>query len=80
MPRGGPMFSDSGKMGRFLETERAAEMYCNEEVDGAGRKLYLDEVGSVSGLGLGRDFCIWPTDRFTDEQFLRFQADPSEGG
>ena len=49
-------------MAKFIETERAALMYCDEQVDGAGRRLaspgvdlehistYLDSTGSVSGL------------------------------
>ncbi len=34
----------------FMESEVASEMYVNEEVDGSGRLLYIDKVGSVSGL------------------------------
>ena len=34
----------------YLASERAAEDYCNDLVDGGGRQLYLDKVGSVSGL------------------------------
>ena len=34
----------------FLASERAAEGYCNEELDGRGRQQYLDIHGSVSGL------------------------------
>ena len=40
---------------RYLASERAAVDYCNEVVDGMGRRLYLDKVDSVSGLELERD-------------------------
>jgi len=33
----------------FLRSEAAAQLYVDERVDGAGRFLYLDKVGSVSG-------------------------------
>ena len=33
----------------YLASERAADDYCDELVDGAGRPLYLDSIGSVSG-------------------------------
>ncbi len=33
----------------YLASERAAEDYCDEVVDGEGRLLYVDKVGSVSG-------------------------------
>jgi len=46
-----PAFSEQhALMRRYLGTERAAEDYCNEVVDGEGRLLYLDKVGSVSAL------------------------------
>ena len=32
----------------FLQSERAAEDYCNEVIDGEGRLQYLDSHGSVS--------------------------------
>ncbi len=43
-------------VGEFLDSERAAEMYCNEELDGQGRFQYLDSTVSVSGLELERNF------------------------
>ena len=42
----------------YLASERAAVDYCNEVVDGMGRQLYLDKVGSVSGLERERDLRI----------------------
>ncbi len=33
---------------RYLASERAAEDYCNEVVDGEGQLLYLDSLVSVS--------------------------------
>ena len=34
----------------FLSSERAVELYVDEVLDGSGRLLHLDRVGSVSGL------------------------------
>jgi len=34
----------------YLASERAAEDYCNEVVDGAGRLLHLDSTLSVSAM------------------------------
>ena len=34
----------------YMRTEQAARDYCNEVVDGQGRLLYLDKVGSVSAM------------------------------
>ena len=39
-----------GPLAAYLASERAAVDYCNEVVDGAGRQLYLDRLGSVSAL------------------------------
>ncbi len=41
-------------------------------VDAMGTKQYLDKVGSVSGLGLGRDSHMWPPEHVLDEQHRRF--------
>ena len=38
-----------------IDSEIAAEMYCDEILDGSGRYLHIDSVGSVSGLVLVRD-------------------------
>ena len=34
----------------YLRSEQASLDYCNEVVDGGGRRLYLDKSGSVSAL------------------------------
>ncbi len=34
----------------FIETELAAELYCDEVVDGSGKFQYLDRVVSVSAV------------------------------
>ena len=34
----------------YMRSEQASMDFCNEVVDGAGRKLYLDKVGSVSAM------------------------------
>ena len=41
---------DFAGFGQYLASERAAEDYCNEVVDGSGRLQYLDKSGSVSAL------------------------------
>ncbi len=57
----------------FGESEVAAEMYCDEDLDGKEFGRYLDRSVSVSGLvEVEDDFAIWPTDLFTDEQYRRF--------
>jgi len=58
-------------MRRYLGTERAAVDYCNEVVDGEGRLLYLDKVGSVSAVR--RDEAeVTFDDALLDEQYRRF--------
>ena len=55
----------------YLASERAAEDYCNEVVDGAGRLLQVDRVVSVSALpGPGPD--LWLDSQDTDSQYRRF--------
>ena len=39
----------------YLVSERAAEDYCDEVVDGQGRVLYLDLPGSVRAVDRDRD-------------------------
>ena len=56
---------------RFLGTERAAEQYCNEEVDGQGRMQYLDKVGSVSAPQEQGQIAIFD-DLVLDQQHRRF--------
>ena len=34
----------------YLRSELAAEDYCDDLVDGGGRSVYFDKVGSVSAL------------------------------
>ena len=57
-------FSHNGFLTRlgiaFMESERAAEMYVDELVDGQGEFQYLDSVGSVSALGEGEDASVQP--------------------
>jgi len=55
----------------FLASEKAAELYVNEVLDGEGRFLHLDSTGSVSGLELERD-TLWPSDQDLLEQCERF--------
>ena len=45
-----PFTCEARRTRRYLASERAAEDYCDEVVDGGGRSLYLDRVGSVSAL------------------------------
>jgi len=53
---------DSVRAWLFLRSESAAEQYVNEEVDGQGRKQYLDKSGSVSALvEVEEDFDYDPT-------------------
>ncbi len=48
--------------GLFLESEAAAEDFCDELLDGAGNILYLDRPGSVSALiEIEEDFVYDPT-------------------
>jgi len=39
----------------FMESELASELYCDEVLDGSGRLLHLDKVGSVSALAEAED-------------------------
>jgi len=39
-------------------------------IDSMDTRLYLDKVGSVSGLG--RDGTHWPSDEEIDQQYRRF--------
>ena len=55
-----------------IASERAAEMYVNEELDGQGEPQYLDKVASVSGLVRVRVKLPLPV--------VRFQSNSSEGG
>ncbi len=48
------------KLAPPIDSELAAEMYCDEILDGAGRYLHLDRVRSVSGLVLVRDITPIP--------------------
>ena len=59
------------RMRRYLGIERAAEDYCDERVDGNGRKLYLDKVDSVSGLRRDEITMIFDDGVF-NEQHRRF--------
>ena len=59
------------RMRWYLGTERAAEDYCDERVDGNGRKQYLDKVVSVSGLGRDGPPMIFD-EGVLDEQHRRF--------
>ena len=43
------------------------------EVDGMGSSLYLDKVGSVSGLELERDSHVFD-DELLDQQYRRFHG------
>ena len=56
----------------FLSSERAAELYVDEVLDGSGRLLHLDSTGSVSGLELERDRHMWLSDQQLLEQCERF--------
>jgi len=59
----------------FLTCRGYAEAIARAEAEGltpADDCAILDKVGSVSGLGQGRDFAFWPTDHFTDQQYRRF--------
>ena len=38
-----------------LDSEEAAELYVDEVLDGSGRFLYLDSIGSVRGLDQDED-------------------------
>ena len=58
-------------IGFDTSSEVAAERYCDELVDGRGRPLYLDKVGSVSGLDADEDSHVWD-DRLLDQQYRRF--------
>jgi len=55
----------------YMASELAAAQYCNEEVDGWGRLLYLDKVGSVSALVEVEESFVW-NDRLLDQQYRRF--------
>ncbi len=44
----------------WLKSEMAAKLYVDERVDKDGRFLYLDSMGSVSGLELERDPLVTP--------------------
>ncbi len=63
----------------YLRSERAAEDYTDEVVDGEGRLLYLDKVASVSAL-IEPPEPIW-VDSILNEQHRRFHNafDPSQG-
>ena len=55
----------------FLGSERAAEMYVDELVDGAGRVQYLDKVASVSGaIEIETDCDYDPTHNELNEFFV----------
>ncbi len=54
----------------YMASSLASEHYCDEVVDGAGRLLYLDKVGSVSALNEPSE-PIW-VDSLLDEQHRRF--------
>ena len=56
----------------YLASERAADDYCNEVVDGSGRLQYLDSRVSVSGLRRDETFFAHVTDQLLLEQSERF--------
>ena len=66
-----PSLVSDSPLVRYLASERAAEDYCNEVVDGAGRLLYVDRVGSVSGARRDEPSHVWD-DQILDEQYRRF--------
>jgi len=53
-----------------LERELAADMYCDEVIDGSGRLLYLDTVVSVSALAEAESR-PWD-DELLEKQYRRF--------
>ncbi len=55
-----------------IDSELAAEMYCDEILDGSGRFLQVDKVRSVSGLVLVRD--ITPI-----AEIMRLKGAPQHG-
>jgi len=56
----------------FMASEKAAELYVDEVLDGEGRLLHLDSIGSVSGLRRDENTCVWPSDKEFLEQSERF--------
>ncbi len=53
----------------YMRSERAAEDYTDDLVDGDGRPLYLDLLGSVSGSD--QPDLIWDNE-VIQEQYRRF--------
>ena len=68
--RGSPVSARSFRS-VWIESELAAKLYVDELVDGNGQPMHLDQVGSVSGLELERDFHVWD-DQLLDQQHRRF--------
>ncbi len=54
-----------------IDSEVAAQLYVNEELDGDGNWLHLDKVGSVSGARRDEPYHVWD-DQLLDEQYRRF--------
>ncbi len=61
----------------YLGSERAAEDYCDEVVDGDGRLQYLDKVHSVSALNEPPEPLF--VDELLDEQYRRFLKEVTDG-
>ena len=56
---------------QFLQSEKAAELYVDEVLDGRGRFLYLDNRVSVSALVEVEGSHVWD-DQLLNEQYQRF--------
>jgi len=57
--------------GLFADSERASELFVDEVLDGSGRFLYLDSVGSVSALAEAEGSRVWDG-QLLEEQHRRF--------
>ena len=64
----------------FGDSEVAAELYCDEALDGKEFASYLDRAGTVTALPSGEYAEIFD-DEVIDEQYRRFLGfDADEGG